>query len=135
MLGKSLTIQLKHLAVTSLDKGRFTLGLLETIVNEAVVLTLDSRTVGSISVSCNFKRGTGQTDLYYQKDWLYDSSEGELLTLKHAFQNFVISTMENFNYSALKSTHVLNFTTTVIGNNLAVISYGIIGESFNVESC
>lgn len=120
---------MKHLTVTSLDKGRFTLGLLDTIVNDAVFLTLDSRTVGDMSVSCNFKGDPGQIDLHYQKDWLYDSSEGELLTLKHAFQNFVISTMESFNYSALKSTHVLNFTTTIIGNNLAVISYGLISTT------
>ncbi|QXN70609.1 hypothetical protein AGENTSMITH_205 [Bacillus phage vB_BspM_AgentSmith] len=135
MLGKSLTIQLKHLSINSLDKGKFTLNILHTIVCEAISVTVDSRTVSNMNVSCNFERNLGQVDLYPQLDWLYEASEGELLTLKHSFQNFVISTMEHFNYSKLKSTHTLSFTTAVLGNNLAVISYGIIGDSFNVESC
>lgn len=128
MLGKSLTVQLSHLTVTSMAKGRFTVNLLNTIVCDAIGITFESRYVNNMSVSCNFNRELSQVDLPYQLDWLYEASEGELLTLKHSFQRFVIDVMEHFNYSELKTTHTLNFTTAVHGNNLAVISYSLIGE-------
>lgn len=128
MLLKSLTVQLTELKVNTLSQGKFLLNTIDYIVCDTIHQTLESNVVSEMNVSYNFDICIRQQPINYETRWLSKDAECELLTVNYSLQHFIIGVMERFHTTELKQTHTLNFTIGLVGSNLVVISYSLIGE-------